>query len=333
MHIVKYLFCIIGSFGNTSTTPKARSGGAGGGGGGAERGGGQWGGGAARRRNEACFGSSASPALDDDFDFEGNLALFDKRALWEQMRATQAARPDLLPGRAQDDKFRHDENVLGGGGAGAGGAALLVPDELRGGLDYVTDEGVSVPSVTGRVRRQLWEGLRRLGLLEFSQALLARAAADVALRLVGGGRRLEARNAHQAPRVVALAGPHGAGAAGLACARLLASHGALAAAHLPAGAPAECVPLARELAAAALGDVALAPDLHALPAPDLVLLALYDPQLDDGQEAYGEALRWAANSRAALVALEPPPRGWERVCVRASVLALAPPALPPELGQ
>ncbi|XP_047996969.1 enhancer of mRNA-decapping protein 3 isoform X3 [Leguminivora glycinivorella] len=32
----------------------------------------------ARRRNEACFGSAALEAVDDDFDFEGNLALFDK---------------------------------------------------------------------------------------------------------------------------------------------------------------------------------------------------------------------------------------------------------------
>lgn len=69
---------VTGSYGNSSSTPKSR---------GAlpEK---------ARRRNEACFGEAAHPALDRDFDFEGNLALFDKRALWEQMN--NAHKPDLV---------------------------------------------------------------------------------------------------------------------------------------------------------------------------------------------------------------------------------------------
>ncbi|XP_026327062.1 enhancer of mRNA-decapping protein 3, partial [Hyposmocoma kahamanoa] len=153
-----------GSFGNAGSAPKGRGGA---------------GGDKARRRNEACFGDGAQPPLDRDFDFEGNLALFDKRALWEQMNSQK---PDLL--RQADDagKYRHDENVLGGGGAGAR-RAIRVPDELRGALDYVTDEAVCVPSVAGALRRQLWEALQRAGLLESARALLARGAADVALRL------------------------------------------------------------------------------------------------------------------------------------------------------
>lgn len=45
----------------------------------------------ARRRNEACFGDAAEPALDDNFDFEGNLALFDKRAIWASMRHSKVS--------------------------------------------------------------------------------------------------------------------------------------------------------------------------------------------------------------------------------------------------
>lgn len=69
--------------------------------------------------------------------------------------------------------------------------AVRVPDELRGSMDYVTDEGVTVPAVAPALRKQLWEGLQRHGLVDFALTMVARATCDVALRLVGGGRRLE----------------------------------------------------------------------------------------------------------------------------------------------
>ncbi|XP_030028642.2 enhancer of mRNA-decapping protein 3 [Manduca sexta] len=311
-----------GSYGNTGSTPKCRMGA--GGGGVHEK---------ARRKNEACFGDAADPALDDDFDFEGNLALFDKRALWEQMRNSH--KPDLV--RQADDvgKFRHDENVLGTSHVAR--HALRVPDELRGPIDYVTDDGVVVPSVVPRLRRQLWEGMQRVGLADSAHTLLARAAADVALRLVGGGRRLEPRNAHQQPVVVALAGAHRVGAVGLAAARLLASHGARVVYYAEA---APCEALQRE-AALALSGVTRAADAHALPSPDLVLLALYDPLLDDQQDRHEEVLRWAGGVRGAIIALEPPTRGWyvsggggeAELAVRASVAGCAPAALAPSLGR
>lgn len=61
----------------------------------------------------------------------------------------------------QAGKLRHDENVLGGGGAACARRGIRVPDELRGPLDYVTDDAVVVPAVTPALRRQLWEGLER----------------------------------------------------------------------------------------------------------------------------------------------------------------------------
>ncbi|CAK1584145.1 unnamed protein product [Parnassius mnemosyne] len=196
----------------------------------------------ARRRNEACFGDAAEPALLDDFDFEGNLALFDKQALWEQMR--NETRPDVVRGAEEAGgggggggggaQLRHDESVLGA--APAAPRALWLPDELRGPLDYRTDDGVLLPSATSALRRRLWTALRESSPAAAlcAHVLLARACADVALRLVGGGRRLDARNAHQAPVCVALAGAHRIGAAAVLCARLLHAHAARA--HvLPAG--------------------------------------------------------------------------------------------------
>lgn len=281
---------VAGSYGNTSSTPKGRGGvGAGGFGNVYDK---------ARRRNEACFGELAEAELDNDFDFEGNLALFNKRALWEELR--HAPKPDVV--RQADDlgKFRHDQNVLAAPPAPR--CAIRVPDELRAHVDYVTDEGLSVPGVRAELRALLWAALARRGLRGQAHTLLARAVADVALRLVGGGRRLDPRNAHQRPTVVALLGPHAGGAAGLQAARLLASHGARAHALLAAPLPREPAPaLVRELAAAEPGGVLLADSLAALPSPDLVLLALYDPVLDDPQERYQSVPLFAIMNKVVCV--------------------------------
>lgn len=123
-----------GSYGAASSTPKGRGSG---GGGFYDK---------ARRRNEACFGDSAEPALLDDFDFEGNLALFNKRALWEQIRNSH--KPDVVRHADDAGSFRHDENVLGA--APPPRRALRLPDEMRGPRDYVTDDGLPVPSAAPR---------------------------------------------------------------------------------------------------------------------------------------------------------------------------------------
>ncbi|KAL0870214.1 hypothetical protein ABMA27_006355 [Loxostege sticticalis] len=301
-----------GSYGAAGTTPKGR---------GAPND-------KARRRNEACFGDAASPALDDDFDFEGNLALFDKRALWERMRNSK---PDLVRQADEAGKLRHDENVLGGGGAACARRGIRVPDELRGPLDYVTDDAVVVPAVTPALRRQLWEGLERMGLAECGRTLLARGAADVCLRLVGGGRRLDPRNAHQTPCVVLLCGADRISCAAARCLRLLASHGARVALHQADEVP--CQEMALELAALGLSGVR-ASALERLPRPDLVLLALRDAHAP-AHAHHAPALAWARAARAATVAIEPPECGWEAwgVRCRASVLALLPGALEGALGR
>ncbi|XP_072943028.1 enhancer of mRNA-decapping protein 3 [Epargyreus clarus] len=289
----------------------------------------------ARRRNEACFGDAAHPALHDDFDFEGNLALFDKQALWEQMRA--AARPDVV--RAADDaarSFRHDEHVL----PPHEPDGIAVPAELCAGAALRTDDGRRVPPVTEHARRLLWDAIVRSGpaVCGAAYVLLARAAADVALRLVGGGRRLEARNAHQAPAAVALAAPHRTGAAALAAARILASHAATATVLLVGDESevAACEPLQQELAALALGGARVTRDVAALPAaPDLVLLALHDPRLPPAPPGAAEAaaLRWAGGVRGAVLALEPRAAAAPGVWCRAAVCGALPAAPAPALGQ
>lgn len=52
--------------------------------------------GGTRRRGDQTLADvdARDPALAMDFDFESNLALFDKRALWEQMKIS--CKPDLV---------------------------------------------------------------------------------------------------------------------------------------------------------------------------------------------------------------------------------------------
>ncbi|XP_063386152.1 uncharacterized protein LOC134672182 [Cydia fagiglandana] len=198
-----------GSYGATGSTPKTR----------------MAGGDKARRKNEACFGSAALEAVDNDFDFEGNLALFDKEALWQQMRPdvvrVAAARDEMAAG----GKLRHDQNVLRTTAPDT--APVTVPPALRGARDYVTDSGTRLPSVSAALRGRLWAGLRRTDdeTQHTARALFARATADVALKLVGGTRRLDPRNAHQRPRAGVVAGRGAGAAAAVSTARLLRAHG------------------------------------------------------------------------------------------------------------
>ncbi|XP_047516440.1 enhancer of mRNA-decapping protein 3 [Pieris napi] len=307
---------------NLSSTPKARGGGGSGGsmGGGTER---------ARRRNEACFGDAADPAFEDDFDFEGNLALFDKQAVsWEvRSGAGGAARPDVVA----DAAMRHDESVLPAPPAAR--PALRLPAHLQASHDYTTDDGRTIPAATPRARQMLWESLLRLRLLDSALLLISRAVADFALRLCGGGRRLEARNAHQVPVVVVAAGTHLGGAAGVLTARLLLSHGVRAHVALSGEGAESCALLQRELTAFAAAGGAAAWGTGGAPVADLVVLALYDPLADAGRAGHSEVLGWVRAQRAAVLALEPPAGGWPDTPTRAAVVGGLPTPLDPSLGR
>lgn len=53
--------------------------------------------------------------LDTDFDFEGNLALFDKAAVFSEIDTTErrnGARSRGTPQEQTPSRYRHDENIL-----------------------------------------------------------------------------------------------------------------------------------------------------------------------------------------------------------------------------
>lgn len=69
-----------------------------------------------RLRDDECFGADMDEGMDTDFDFEANLALFDKAAVFSQIDGTDCngARSRGTPGgeRGTPTRYRHDENIL-----------------------------------------------------------------------------------------------------------------------------------------------------------------------------------------------------------------------------
>lgn len=98
-------------------------------------------------------------------------------------------------------RFRHDENVLTS--IPTTYRQITVPKQEF--CEYVTDEGLIIPSISKTLRNKLWAAADRLGLTwERRIELMGRAAAEMALQLVGGGHRLNPHNTHQCPTIVIL---------------------------------------------------------------------------------------------------------------------------------
>lgn len=57
-------------------------------------------------KDEACFGSPLDQSISKDFDFEKNLALFNKQAIWDEINNSQ--KPDVVK---QADIIRKQQQV------------------------------------------------------------------------------------------------------------------------------------------------------------------------------------------------------------------------------
>ncbi|KAJ8941921.1 hypothetical protein NQ318_013254 [Aromia moschata] len=171
-------------------------------------------------KDEECFGSPLDHKISKDFDFEKNLALFNKQAIWDELNAQK---PDVIKhADKKPTKYRHDENVIAT--LPTTYRQIIVPKQDF--CEYVTDDGLIIPSISRSLRKKLWETAERVGLTwEKRIELVGRAAAEISIQLLGGGHRLNPHNTHQWPTVTVLCGPHKQGAAGINAARQLASHG------------------------------------------------------------------------------------------------------------
>ncbi|XP_029032135.1 enhancer of mRNA-decapping protein 3 [Osmia bicornis bicornis] len=264
----------------------------------------------ALERDEHTFGTPIDQSLSQDFDFEKNLALFNKEAVWQEINSLK---PDIVRQSENNrGRYRHDENVI-----------VAEPTVFRqitvpsaGEKEYVTDNGLIIPSITLNLHRQLIGAADRLGISwERRVELFGRAGAEIILQLLGGSHRLNPNNAHQWPTVVALCGPHRSGAAGVNCARQLSSHGVKTIVFVENS---EDIFLLQELSLYKLTGNKVETKVKNLPAVvDLILVALCD---ENSPKMITPIARWANSNRAPILAIEPPATGTPGILSKFSLL-------------
>lgn len=286
------------SRGTTQTTPRrsnVRNGGAGG---------------QQRSKNDECFGDGTDENLDTDFDFEGNLALFDKAAVFSQIDGASSnsnkSQHHSTQAEQKTQSYRHDENILEGKPVTY--RQITVPQ--HGGKEYCTDTGLVVPSVPYELHKQLLAAAERWGLsLERRLEAVGVCSSQMALTLLGGPNRLTPKNVHQRPTVVLLCGPHVQGAQGISCGRHLANHEVEVILFLPNFVKMqESVTSEVSLFSKTSGkQVSSIKDLPVSPV-DLVIncLECHENPLLREQSWYQSAADWANKNRAPVLSIDPP---------------------------
>lgn len=141
------------------------------------------------------------PLMDEEFDFEKNLALFDKQAIWDKIDANNQ-KPDLVRQTGHVNKkaknYRHDENILT---AKPTGHRQITLKDLCA-QEYVTDDGVVIPTISLEKRSRIQMQAEVFGLdWERQCDMLSRSTVECCLNLLGGARRLSLKNQHQWPKI------------------------------------------------------------------------------------------------------------------------------------
>lgn len=281
----------------------------------------------ARLRDEDCFGSPVDvDTMKKEFDFEKNLALFDKQSVFSAIDEEKQNQPDLVRlvdcnKRQQEPKFKNSDHVL-----------TTIPAQLKAietgefpPGEFMTDAGLVVPAVSPELRERLYAAADAHGLgMEKMSELVARAATEIAIQLFGGAHRLNPTNTHQVPLAVVLCGANRSGAFGLATARHLASHGVRTVVHLPE-LPLYPRIINTELKLYKLTGQKIAYKSAGLPstAVDLIVAALEDHEMwaqDRSQPWHRAATKWSSGCSAPVLAVDPPPQPPAAPAVKISLL-------------
>ncbi|ELT87191.1 hypothetical protein CAPTEDRAFT_171728 [Capitella teleta] len=259
-------------------------------------------------RKEDCFSPPVASFANDEFDFEKNLALFDKQAVFAAIEGHSPMNTQKTS--KIDNKYRCDENVIpskpavfrqiltAGGGDDAEGA-------------YLTDAGLLVPSVSHELRSRLMKSAADCGLsCERQVEAVGRSAAEMILQLLGGNHRLTPQNAHQRPRVTVLCGPHMQGAQALNCARHLAMHTVQVTAFVPSQLSTLASPESQsELSLLRMTKTNIVTNPNDLPSSgvEMVVSGLDGHDCDNSHEPWAAAVvEWYATIKASALAIDPP---------------------------
>jgi len=258
--------------------------------------------------------------IEEEFDFEANLAKFDKERTMQEIEENEANEPDVVRlhqsnVRQPEPKYRTDENVLGGPEV-INYKQIITGEEEVGNSNFMTDSNLIVPAISLALRERLETAMLRHGFSRERQAeMMGRATTEIAMHLLGGQHRLVPSNMHQVPTAVVLCGKSSVSALGLAAARHLASHGVktqvflLDVAHPPQ--------VESELRLYRLTGGKVVTKAGQLPntTVDLIVTALEDPEIcyellaqERCQPWHRAVTAWAQGCRAPVLAVDPPPQ-------------------------
>ncbi|XP_044576978.1 enhancer of mRNA-decapping protein 3 isoform X2 [Cotesia glomerata] len=277
-----------------------------------------------QERDEQAFGTPIDQSMNQDFDFEKNLALFNKEAVWEEINSLK---PDIVrQSESNRGKYRHDENVIVSKPTTLRQIIVPVSDER----EYVTDDGLVIPSITVDLHRQLIGAADRLGISwERRVELMGRAGAEIIIQLLGGAHRLNPKNAHQWPTIVALCGPHRTGAAGVNCARQLSTHGIKTVVYVENS---ENISLLQELSLYKMTGNKVETKIDKLASVvDLIILALYDEH--SPKNSIPAVAKWVNSNKAPVLAIEPPSTGTPGILSKFSLVGGLPLSHSPDNGR
>lgn len=266
-------------------------------------------------RDEQAFGTPIDQSLNQDFDFEKNLALFNKEAVWEEIN--NSSKPEVIKqSEINKGKYRHDENIIISKPTTLRQIIVPICDEK----EYVTDDGLIIPSIPLELHRKLIGAADRLGISwERRVELLGRAGAEIILQLLGGAHRLNPKNAHQWPTVVALCGPHRSGAAGVNCARQLSTHGIKTVVYVENS---ENINLLQELSLYKMTGNKVETNIDKLAScVDLIIVALCE---EDSPRKISPVAKWVQNNRAPVISIDPPSIGTPGILSKISLLGVLP---------
>ncbi|XP_053573339.1 LOW QUALITY PROTEIN: enhancer of mRNA-decapping protein 3 [Bombina bombina] len=263
-----------------------------------------------KARDDECFGDDLEEIPDTDFDFEGNLALFDKAAVFEEIdtherRGVVGTRSRGTPNE-RPPTYRHDENILESEPIVY--RRIVVPHS--GGKEYCTDSGLVVPSITMQLHKKLLCVAEKHGLyVERRLEISGVCASQMTLTLIGRTHRLNPKNVHQRPTVALLCGPHVKGAQGISCGRHLANHDVDIILFLPNFVK-MLEPVTNELnlfCQTQSKQVSSVKDLPECPV-DLVINCLdcHENAFLRDQPWYRAAVDWANQNRAPVLSIDPP---------------------------
>lgn len=262
------------------------------------------------KQNQTFETSVDDPIMNEDFDFEGNLALFDKQALWDVLEQKPVAR------KKGKGKYRHDENIL----EGAPLQLRQIETMFDGSSDFVTDEGLIVPTIPSYVRLKIEQSAEACGLsVQRQNDILARGTTDLAILLLGGARRLTPNNCHQWPTIAIICDKSKnfrVSDIGAATGRQLASHGLKVLLYVQED-PSIEKNSTEVLLFKATGNT-IVYSVDALPTPDLVILSTCSDNVSSNVS------KWLKENRASILAIDPPPNGIRDIPIKYSILPTLP---------